>query len=249
MTTINDVLQMSEPELSRRGSVSKQMLIQALMEAKKQNSKQKPVEQPQDIVSALEDMLTKRLDPIISKFSSLVQKVSDLADHVNELQRKCELLSETRQEISEDFIWEAEQRYKKRKFVIVSGLSEQRTGSVEERKAFDLQAINTLTSAIGLESFNPRYLSRLGRIDPTKPRLLRFKCNSAEERATLLRKSRELRDYDSYKHVYLNPDQTKSQREKSRLLRLELKKRREDGESVMIRHGKIVSKQMSQNFQ
>ena len=46
-----------------------------------------------------------------------------------------------------------------------------------------------------------------------------------------------------YKNVYINPDLTPQQRDKDRLLRQELKKRRDNGESdVYINKGKIVER-------
>lgn len=250
MTTIKDVLEMSEPELCRRGSVTKQLLVQALMEAKKHMHPIQNPNQPQEIVTALEELLEKKLDPVISQFSSLVQKVSDLADQVNDLQMKSDKFAKSQDEMLEDTLWEAEQRLKRRKFVIVSGLSEQSSGSIDERRNADVQAIQALASTIGLQSFYPKEVTRIGRIEASRPRLLRFKCSNTEERVTLLKKSRDLRNSVDFKNVYLNPDQTKIQREKSRLLRLQLKERRNAGEDVFIKQGKIItSSSATQNFQ
>ena len=60
---------------------------------------------------------------------------------------------------------------------------------------------------------------------------------------SLLRRAKELRNTSEHRgRVYVNPDQTKRQRELSKALRNELRARRDLGEDVVIRHGKIVSK-------
>ena len=79
---------MSETELNRRGSVSKQTLIQAIMELKKQKATLTKSEHPDNIIALIDDMLTKRLTPCTEQFSQLLQKLNDLTDKVKTLQNQ-----------------------------------------------------------------------------------------------------------------------------------------------------------------
>ena len=91
-------------------------------------------------------------------------------------------------------------------------------------------------------------VSRIGPLNTnsSRPRLLRVKCETMEEKLSILRLSKKLRDCEEYKGIYVNPDLTLKQRELGKIQRQELKRRRDAGEDVVIRRGQIIAKQ---NFQ
>ena len=105
-----------------------------------------------------------------------------------------------------------------------------------------MDAIQGVASTVGVDDLEVTDVSRIGQAHESRPRLLRFKCNDRGSRMSLLRKAKELRNTSEHRGVYVNPDQTKRQRELSKALRNELRARRDLGEDVVIRHGKIVSK-------
>lgn len=148
----------------------------------------------------------------------------------------------------EEVVREAEERYRRRKFLIVSGIPEHGTGKVEERKQLDSQTVIDLANHLGIRDFEPKDVARIGSIDSSKPRLLRFKCIRLETKYAFLKEARSLKSSDSFKNVYINPDQTFHQREKSRKMRVELKMRREAGENVRIQRGRIVRQTDKQDF-
>ena len=102
-----------------------------------------------------------------------------------------------------------------------------------------------------MDDLYPEEVSRIGRISDTRPRLLRFKCSSTKEKAEVLRLSKKLRStQDYYNKVFVNPDLTLLQRKRDKQLRDEVKRRREEGEEVYIRRGRIVNKANAfENFQ
>ena len=79
-----------------------------------------------------------------------------------------------------------------------------------------------------------------------KPWPLVIKCASrndwrAREMLQNAKKLRESRDARS--RVFINPHLTKQQAVEEKALRTEVKQRKENGEDVMIKNGKIVSRQ------
>ena len=150
--------------------------------------------------------------------------------------------------IDEETIREAEERTRRRKYLIVSGAQESGTGTLEERKQHDRELVKDLFREIGVHDFHPEGIHRIGPIQSAKPRLLRFKCSDQEERSECLRKSKLLRNSPKFAGVYVNPDYTKAQRTKNIELRKELKARRNAGEKVVIRHGCIINPGYNQGF-
>lgn len=148
----------------------------------------------------------------------------------------------------EEICNETTERWKKRKYLIVSGIAEHSSGDVEERREKDAKMISLLAQEMGVEVLEPEEVSRIGRVNPAKPRLLRFKCEDSDARRQMLRNSKNLRKSERFQGTYINPDLTKNQRIRSAELRKEVKKRRESGENVGIRRGQIVDLTENKNF-
>ena len=252
MVDLKEVMLMSEAELVRRGSVSKQALAHALVETRNQveklsNASKKLSEE--DIVSRIDLLLAKRLDPLRDSIMTLTSKLDNLEEKYNKLKNENEKLLQFENERMEDVYEECYQRFMRRKYVIISGLPEQTTGSAAEREEADENAIESLGRAIGVRNIDPVDVRRIGKINQGRPRLLRFKCKDIAVRNHLLRSSKDLQKRQDYVNTYINPDLTLLQRIRSKELRAELKRRRDAGEDVIIRHGKLILKSDHQNFQ
>lgn len=128
------------------------------------------------------------------------------------------------------------------------GLPECTSGSIEERKSGDLEKVISLADEIGLQGFQPKEMSRIGKLNSHRPRLLRIRCQDLEIRAALLLAAKKLRFSQNFKTVYVNPDRTSLQRDIFKKLRMELKRRKETGETVIIRGGKVVDGQREEIF-
>ena len=95
----------------------------------------------------------------------------------------------------------------------------------------------------------PTECSQVGKINSARPRLLRFKCETIETKKEFLKNAKKLRSSNDYKYVYINADETYFQRKRKRELRAKMKRRREAGEKVIIRRGRIIQESDLQNFQ
>ena len=247
MASTTDILNMSETELLRRGSVSKTLLVQALTEPRKQ----KDVEGSKNTSSDLESILSRKLDPLMRKLETITDSIGNLKARVDHLQEDCSELRKTKRLAFdyEEVCREACERLYRRKYLVISGIPEQDSGTVSERKEADCEAITEVAAAVGVQHLKLTEVSRIGLLSLSKPRLLRFKCSDSDDRRTLLTKSRDLKSNSKYSRTYINPDQTKIQREHAKAMRAELKSRWEKGEEVIIKYDKIVSKsELRQNF-
>ena len=246
MASTTDVLNMSESDLRRKGSISKSLLVQTIIELRKEREDG----WSKNTTSELEDILSRKLDPMMRKLESITDIVGNLKARVDRLQEEYTELRKVNTFDREELCREASERLYRRKYLIISGIPEQDSGSATERKEADREAIMALAAAVGVDDLEPTEVSRIGQTRSSKPRLLRFKCSDSDDRSTLLRKSKELKNCIEYRETYINPDQTKMQREHGKAMRAELKSRREKGEDVVIKYGKIICRSSQrQNFQ
>ena len=86
--------------------------------------------------------------------------------------------------------------------------------------------------------------ARIGKIDENKPQLLILTFSLLEMKRKVLLNSKKLKDYRTRDRgkIFIFPDLTPKQRSKNQKLVTELVTRREKGESVVIKHGKIVAR-------
>ena len=196
------------------------------------------VKQENERLQSMIKTFNKRLDEMENKNVLLESRCKALEEKCTKYEKMCQQKESNDQELIE----EAMERHRRRKYLIVSGLQEKTQGSVEDRLAEDTHTLKQLASTIGVNDIDPEEVSRIGRISRDRPRLLRVKCNSLEEKISLLRMAKNLRKHTAYSGVYINPDLTRPQRVKNKELRDELKRRREAGEEVMIYRGRVIEK-------
>lgn len=246
MASFNDIMKMTEKEMMRRGSVTKQMLVDALMTARSQLKNQ----DDQNIAIEFDAALEKRLTPFVDMINDLKSKIDSLSTQLMCVQNENKKLQHSKQEDFEIICREAEERIKKRKYLIVSGLSEPCHASLREREMDDSVAVKEIAHKLGITDFEPKEVHRIGKINQSRPRLLRFKAANLQIKSELLRNSKRLRLDAKFKNVFLDSDTTLIQRTRNRALREEIKSRREAGEDVVIYRGEIVEriKADHQNF-
>ena len=102
----------------------------------------------------------------------------------------------------------------------------------------------------GSETFNvPKSDAWVASSQSQKPRLLKMKCPDIESKESLMKNKMKLRRHGKYKSCFINDDLTELQQQQHKLLRIELRERRERKENVMIRGWKIVERaDKRQNF-
>lgn len=205
---------------------------------------------------------TEKLNKALTRLSEKVASLESRLDAFDAKQKKQEMeinaIKESLKDLKpvdnkvlfEEICNETTERWRKRQFLIVSGISEHTSGDLEERRGNDKEKLELLAQEMGVDDLDlhPSEVSRVGRLDPSRPRLLRFKCNNADTRRQLLRNSKDLRKSSEFQGVYINPDLTHFQRKRNAELRKEVRQRREDGENVGIRRGHIVDLSQNSNF-
>ena len=246
MSVIDSIAMMSETELMRRGSVTKQQIVEALVATRKQLIEVEAKKATEN--TKLEEMFDRKLGPLLNYITEIRTKIEELNDSVKRVQDKCTELEAERRNDEESIFREFEDRHRRRKYLIISGLPEGSSGSLEERRVSDRDAVKELAANIGVADLDieSHQVSRIGPLNSSRPRLLRVKCDTNEEKHSMLRSSKKLRDFEEYRGIYINPDLTLKQRELGKIQRQELKRRREAGEDVVIRRGQITVKP---NFQ
>lgn len=201
-----------------------------------------------DLISSMKD-----------EFDSLKETISSLYSRVEKLEEDNKILLKNYQDLInnsvnskgknhqlehsdqvESVLQEVEQRYARRKNVIIKGLPEEDVGSPSERSAKDLENAHNVFRALGVDNARINEVFRLGRINPDRPRLLRVQCQSENIRKGILRKSCTLRNIEGYKNIFVNKDLTLEEQRQRKLLRDELTRRRNEGENVVIRKGRVV---------
>lgn len=188
--------------------------------------------------------LESRLDAFDSKQRKQEQEIADIKESLKELKKQDNKV------LFEEICDETTARWRKRKYLIVSGIAEHTSGNLSERKKKDIKEIERLAEELDVEDIeiDECEISRVGRLDSDRPRLLRFKCDDADARRQLLKNSKNLRKSHQFQNVYINPDLTHFQRKRNTELRKEVKRRREGGENVGIRRGRIVDLNQNSNF-
>ena len=106
---------------------------------------------------------------------------------------------------------------------MIFGLPESTDGSLSERQQHDTaQILDLLNEGAGLQGVEPEKSQRVGKIVDGRPRPLKVRMEDQEDKQSVLRCGKRLRDSLNYKHVYITNDATKMQQEEMKKLRLEL---------------------------
>ena len=111
----------------------------------------------------------------------------------------------------------------------------------------DKNLFKSLCSVLDLtvQSFT---VTRIGKKIEGKCRLLLVRLPDLVTKRQILSKSAELRSKTTWRKVYVNPDLTRSERETQKLLRDELKARKDKGETdLIIRGNRIVKRRGNRN--
>jgi len=88
-------------------------------------------------------------------------------------------------------------------------------------------------------------VQRIGRFVQGKIRPLKVRIKTVEARSEILKRSRSLKDNDTFKKIYIAPDMTRKQQEVDKDLRTHVKKFRDEGQvNVQIISGKVLKKRV-----
>ena len=236
--SFENVRRMSSSSLNK---LNKDQLQAALKDAIDSSNRRPDAEvDPVGIASLVSQEINKVLQPLIKHIEQLTSDYKALREELNSLHRSFEVNQE---KMKLEILEEMRQRNLRRKCIIVSGVEEHQSGTISDKEDADRKVIKDIFEEIDCENVGATNVRRIGRRDSTngKPRLICVTVESKDDKMSTLRNSKKLRTSDNFKGVYINPDMTIMERNQRKTLLEELKRRRELGENVVIRHNKIVS--------
>jgi len=199
-----------------------------------------------EVIQKFEQVIAKQS----AEIATLSKRIEELGQSNVQLQRECKILEDKVTSLSTSILEEVEDRCRRRKNLIFSGIPEQTSGSVENRKEMDLSQIEEILKELVPDVGDDDLLEvhRIGRAESGKCRILKVRFRDEDDRINVLRNAKRLRDMPDRKGVYINPDLTVLQRKERKVLTEEMKRRKNAGEDVIILRGKVVSKSNVQNF-
>ena len=140
-----------------------------------------------------------------------------------------------------DFISkELEERMKRSKNVVITGIYESEDGDINTRMAHDLTKVNKLLDHLDVDLKDSDVLKvlRVGRIKQNNNRMLKVAFANESIRNSVLRNAKKLSMSENFKRIFINPDRTQFQQNQFKHLREELKMRRSNGKNVIIYQNK-----------
>ena len=125
-----------------------------------------------------------------------------------------------------------EDKKRREKNVMISGMPESSGASPEIRKHEDIDNIRACLLNLSLTQSSADvtidHCFRIGNIDPNRPRLLKVVLGSVDAKLEICKKARELRNVEPtclYRNCYINPDRTKAEHEAHLAIRKQRKAR------------------------
>ena len=216
-----------------------------------------------DIKTLIEKSTSEILDTMRSEIDRLNMTISSLIHRIDELEKRSQKHSENyaklevevknlqtfEDEKAEELLHEMEQRNYRRSNIIISGIPEQTRGLVDETNNKDMDFILDLFRRLDVTLSIAPNLHRLGNPRSGRPRSIRVCGLESSTKMKILQKSRNLKNDQVFRGVFINADLTPQQQLKAKELRDELKSRRAAGErDVVIFRGKIMHTSQIQNF-
>ena len=181
---------------------------------------------------------------MMSMMKKMCEQLSGLEkimeDKINKKLKKNEndLLIKVNEEMEESL-----EKFKRRKNLVIYGMIEKKCENEKEKCEADCMNIKKLLRELNMDI---KYfeISRLGKQNTKgKPRPIRIELNKESEKYEILRNAAKLRftENEDLKKVIINTDMSLKEREFQKVLREELKERRQAGErNIKIRKGRIV---------
>jgi hypothetical protein len=182
-----------------------------------------------EVLEKFEKVISKQTE----KIASLTKRIEELGNSNAFLEKKCNYLEEQVGKMSGAMFEELEDRSRRRKNLIFSGIPEQKEGSAEERKEADMNFVQKILNDLSVpREGRSLKVHRIGKPITGKNRILKVIFGDEEDRQNVLRKAKFLRNIPMHRRIFINPDLTIFQQNERKRLTEELKRRRSAGEDV-----------------
>ena len=176
--------------------------------------------------------LTKRVDELEKANSALSEKYDDLIENM-----------------SDKILDECDQRKRRERNVVISGLDETVHGTVSERIEQDKDRVAEVFKELALPDMDIESVQRLGKpASSNGKRLLLVKLQTFDQKMRVLQQATALRNSSRFRRVYINPDLTPLQQSKRRELMAEIRRRRDNNEDVIIFRNRVVLRNSISHF-
>ena len=191
--------------------------------------------------------LTFRLDAFEDSLENILKSHTELSREIPTIYEKINTITTELDEVKketnpEEMMKEVELRLSKRNNIIISGLPEATTGTLEERKREDMKKVGEILKELNVEGCEIENSFRIGR-NLQRQRLICVKMKEFRTKSEILRKAKLLRNSRDFKHCYINPDRTFAQRRMDKELRDALKNRIKEGFDVVIKGGRVIPRE------
>ena len=194
------------------------------------------VEAVYDIRAELKAEYESMLKDARGKFS---EELNSLRSEVKNLKERMDTQTRT---IETEFFHDMRDSESRRSNIMIFGMKESTSPSLAECKEYDWRSIENLASELGVHDFQVSDFFCLGRRGD-KPRPIKVRCRKLQQRNDLLRIAPRILRLDEnlgYRGIFIKPDLSPKEQEANRILREELRRRREAGERVVIRGGRVI---------
>ena len=136
--------------------------------------------------------------------------------------------------------WDEEKRAKN---LVIYNMIESEEVEVENRIADDEAILNNMLTYLSVVGVEVIKVSRLGqKREPDYPRPLLVRMSNEHDKWALLSKAKFLKDSDDFYAIYMAKDMSKDELNEYIKRRRELMERKQRGENVMIKNGRIIQK-------
>lgn len=192
------------------------------------------------------NLLTSLKDDIDKKFSSLEEKlVSSNQSDVRELKKAIDSLQKDLNDLKDnkeirnsdnnmfdDVVQEITERETRKRNLVLFGPTEQHQVTTEERMLADKALIADIlnTADTPTQNLNLKPI-RLGRYSPGKNRPIKVTLESEDQVHMIIKKARELKNVDRFKHISISVDRTPKQIEDYRNVKKAFDERKNNGET------------------
>jgi len=203
-------------------------------------------------ISGLLECLTKRVEDVELKNVKLERRCALLEGNNSvlsaELKRLRDSTENLKSEILEDAVKESINRGRRLQSLVIQGVPESLTGSLEERKRYDIGQMKRILCELELPESVVSDVRRVGRKRSDGSRLMVVRMCDYDSRMKILSKSKSLKNSHSMRQVFIKPDMTPMQQAQDKCLRDTLRERRANGEDVIIFRGEVRARSDIQNF-
>ena len=195
------------------------------------------------------DEIKENVNALIFRIGEIENVISSLKTTQNEQQHEINSLKSRINSLMspETLLNEIEQRQQRSNNLIVSGLPEMKSGSIDDKRRHDVASMDSISRFLGVRDAGISFCSRIGKPGKNYSRFLKVSMISKEKKWEILRKCKALRNSE-FKDVFIKPDLTPYQQNIDKHQQSELRRLKEEGQDVVIHRGRIQPRSTLENF-